>query len=678
VKKPPLPVTSKSHLWTAVGVAAFAVALTYLFWQPLYNGWGFIGGDTYPYFYPQKAFLADRLKAGEFPIWNNLVGQGYPLVAESQTGVLYPPNLLLYRWLDLQTAYNVSHLLHAMIAVVGTWLLARRLGVSGIGSLLTALTFVGGWFPARSCLEWAMIGGAWFPLVLWTVESYLQTGRRRWLAGASACVALFLLAGHFHLAFITLLATAGYVLLRPRGDHPSVEQMPSRSRGWIGIGVAIAVGFLLAAVQLLPTLELRGRSQRFEFSSEHNPLYGRLPPNYLTHIIAPWSWFRDGVNPDDFLGGSNRVEAHLYCGLLPLALALFGAALVVRERRWSRNGVWIVLGLAFLLLALGSPLVWLQQLPGFGFFRGAGRYGMVTAFAVALLAGFGFDRIMRARQPTTTWLVAGICLGVTAWDLSRVVPYVSYVVAIPSPLQMRDKSAVRQLLSQFPAARVFGPGQNVLTLANVSQFPVYLGIGPAEYFDPQFAMPPTPKDGPVSDELIAAQVRWMRDAGVTHILGQRPWDPDHWPIQLVWTGFDELFNRAWGQFDSPLYLYELIDAPGRVVLQDGAVGEVRIADSRANEVSLQANLTEGGLVVLKELDYPGWEATVDGGQTEKSPLAPPFRAVGVGPGEHRIVWRFRSASLRTGTVISAAALLLGLAALFWGRRGGLVERPRQS
>ena len=41
------------------GVFAVSILLTTLFWGPLWVGYGFIGGDLYPYFFPQKAFLAD-------------------------------------------------------------------------------------------------------------------------------------------------------------------------------------------------------------------------------------------------------------------------------------------------------------------------------------------------------------------------------------------------------------------------------------------------------------------------------------------------------------------------------------------------------------------------------------------------------------------------------------------
>ncbi len=674
------PSEPRSSWLIGLGVLLLAVAMTYVFWQPLWGGTeGFIGGDMYPYFYPQKTFLADRLTAGEFPLWNNLVGQGYPVVAESQTGLLYPTNLLLYRLFDVQLAYNLSHLLHAVLAFVGTWLLARRLGLTVGGALVTALVFVYGWFPARACLEWAMIGGAWFPLVLWGAESWLQTRRARWLLVTAFALALFLLGGHFHLAFITLVATVGYALIRPAASPssspspatPTVQATTTNTR-WFrdraAVAGAIVVGFLLVAAQLLPTLELRGRSQRFEFSSEHNPLYGRIPLNYLSHIVAPWLWFRADVNRDEFLGGSNQVEAHLYCGLIPIVLALGTALVLIRRRTWTPVAAWLVLGLLFLALATGWPLVWLKALPGFGFFRGAGRYGMVTAFAIALTAGWGLETLLARQKLLIRFAVIAACLATTTYDLLRVVPSVSYASIVPSPLALLDKSEVRKILAAAPQARVFGPGQNVLTIAGVSQLPVYLGIGPAEYFENGSATLSSQPDPKLTDAEIADRVAWLRQGGVTHLLGQKPWDTNRWPLRLVWQDFDQLFNRAWGQYQDPLYLYEILDAPGRVVLAEGAAGTATVAEYGANRVALTANLTAPGRVVLKDLLYPGWAVTVDDQPATVEVDAKMFRAVDVPAGEHRIVWSYRPRSFYTGAAISLVTLLVVAAGGLWARR----------
>src|SRR5215831_13172320 len=81
----------------AIGLAlSAAFLLTLIFWRPLWTGGGLVGSDIYAYYLPQKAYYARELRAGGLPLWNNQIGNGYPQVAESQTGVFYPPNLALY------------------------------------------------------------------------------------------------------------------------------------------------------------------------------------------------------------------------------------------------------------------------------------------------------------------------------------------------------------------------------------------------------------------------------------------------------------------------------------------------------------------------------------------------------------------------------------------------------
>src|SRR5207302_4641543 len=86
----------RSRVLAVVSSVLGAVLLTVVFWHPLWTGGGLVGSDIYAYYLPQKAFFADSVRAGVLPFWNNLVGHGYPQVAESQTGVFYPLHWALY------------------------------------------------------------------------------------------------------------------------------------------------------------------------------------------------------------------------------------------------------------------------------------------------------------------------------------------------------------------------------------------------------------------------------------------------------------------------------------------------------------------------------------------------------------------------------------------------------
>ncbi len=82
------------------------------------------------------------------------------------------------------------------------------------------------------------------------------------------------------------------------------------------------------------------------------------------------------------------------------------------------------------------------------------------------------------------------------------------------------------------------------------------------------------------------------------------------------------------------------DDPGRPT-----PGRVAIADYRLNSVRLVAETEVASILVLHDLDYPGWEVTVNG---QRRPLLRAnvlFRGVELTPGRHEIVFRFRPFSL---------------------------------
>ena len=665
-----------------------AVGLTILFWGPLWQGGTLIGGDTFSYYFPQKTFLADSLKSGEIPFWNPLVGAGYPIVGESQTGVLYPPTLLLYRFLEIQTAYSVNQIVHYIAAFAGMWAVGRRYRISHRGSLLTALIYVYGWFPARICWEWTMIGGAYLPWCVWLVEGWLTTGSRRTLLWLAPVFGLFLLAGHFHLAFITTLALLTYVLLRivirDREDQARAAPTTKRLSNVVWFCGVLSTGYLLAAVQLGPSLELMTRSQRQEFKHGNDPGYGHLPPLYMTQVFSSRLWYPPEAHPDPSLtplrllaypDNTNWIEAHLYFGMVPLLMVLGVAAQgLFRQRRWLFSRaltLWFMVGVLGLLLATGWPFVVLKHFPGFGFFRGAGRYSILTTFAFALLAGAACDEWLPAqpvgvRSPAARrklhWCGWVLVVTLTTWDLFLVSRWVTDAYLVDTPLlSMRETSEIRGILARSTRpVRLWSRGANAATLEGYSAFPVYLGLGPREYFDSQLASAFHDDDDIDSPPAVARQIAWLRRNGVTHVVSFVPLDETQWPVRLAYRGLDQLLSRVWARYDQPLYLYECVDAPGRVVDGQGTRLEIESFDQTANHLAFTVSPKIETSVVVRDLAYPGWDVTVDGMPAESRVVDSMYRVVDVPSGSHRIEWTYHPRSLWRGLIVS------GMAMLAWG------------
>ena len=666
--------------------SSVAVGLSLIFWWPLYSGGGLVGGDIYTYFIPQKAYLAEHLERGELPLWNNRVGHGYPVVGESQTGLFYPFHLL-YAVLGVSAAYNTVQLVHYVLAFLFTWAFARQLGLGDVAGLLVGLVYVYGWFPPRIVLEWAILGGTWLPAALWVSERFVSRPRGLDLLLLSLILALQMLAGHFHLAFVTQLVLLAYIPSRlfwaDRG-LPNRRALVNR-RLLVSAAASLVLAFGLAAVQLLPTWELKQSSQREDVvGRKYEPGYGHMPFAYWSQVVMPWRWYEAGVDRvSQYEAGpadTNQVEAHLYFGLPTVGLLVLGlVGWCIGRRSDPRLVLWLVLGSAALLYTPAWHLSVTRHLPGFGFFTGPGRYGIVTALSAAVLAGVSWQwlvtRPLLLCRGGLVVLLATVFFPLLTWDLWEVSRKQTYASFLETPLIDRlEHSPVAGRLQRLQGpggrpVRLFCDYQNLPTLLRVASTPVYLGLGPAEYFDGALMMP-----GELSllGRPTGEQVAWLKRAGVTHLLTRRPLDVSVWPVRQIerYTA-DPFLQVAYDGGDRRMdfFLYSMTDSRGRLSWLPGSeTSTAEITEYTANRVTATVESTEGGRVVLTDLDYPGWEVSVDGQAAETVRVEGMYRGVDVPAGSHQVAWVYRPMSLIWGAALSGVSLLLCLGVCLVGRR----------
>jgi hypothetical protein len=675
-------------------VLAVATGLTYLFWELLWLGGGWIGGDMYSYFMPQKLVYQEALQRGDWALWNDVVSLGYPQHAESQTGVFYPFHLLFYSTLSLNDAYHINQLVHYIIAFAGMALLAQSFGLSLRAALLASLVYVYGWFPPRNCLEWAIIGGAWMPWAIWSVNQFLTTRHWRYLIGLSVFVCLQLLPGHFVIGFLTILTSLAFTLARlwwiPKFD--AKQEAPSTSPlrrvpVFLAVMGAVGCGFLLAGIQLLPTWHLKQGSQRD--NAVHDVAYGHLPPGYLSQVVMPWKWY--GLAPaerDNALNqmkvltahsATNQAEAHLYFGLIPLLLALLGLIPTKEQRPFTGRQRLFLWSLAILALtyAFGWWLPITRHLPGFSFFIGPGRYGLITTLAIALLAAESADWWFGKIHLGTRTLVWGIVLALTMADLYILPGNVRYAYTVSNPpINYRDQSPVKEFLTDVQGqtgqpVRLYAPGANLPSLLGFSTVPEYLGLGPAEYYEDNLRIPPPPElaEGesvlPVDDAFI----HWIQNAGVTHLLTEQPLSRD-WPAELVLKVNDPFLNACWGRGPNAVhYLSRLEETRGRWFWEkDSPENNVALVESVPHRKEYLVNNESSNRLTVTELMSPGWKVTIDGRPAKATKQEELFRGVEIPAGEHRIVWSYEPVSFKIGIWISAFTLLFlaGVAHIrFW-------------
>jgi hypothetical protein len=408
------------------GIALVVLALLpLLFWWQLWapnpsNRRVIPEGDFSSQYYPLQQFAARELLAGRLPVWNPHLNAGQPALADPQTGVFYPPNLLpnlalallgldfTFGWLQAQVV------LHFGLASVFTFLFVRRVArkayttplAARAAGTVAALTFTyAGYltsFPVQqiTILETSV----WLPLILLLLDRALEHGSWRDASLAAGALACGILAGHpqttLYLVYATL-AYGGVVICsgsrnwRRSAGAPSLQQRLSMLLGSLALAAA------LSAVQLLPSLTFVAASTRTGLGFAE--VAHGFSLRELTHLLYP-----------GYFGGSPQ-----YLGILPMVLVAAGLV-VARPRR--QVGLWAGIAGISLLLAMGGNTFLYSAAhllaPGFALVRNQERIVYLFSFAASVLAGLGTAGLVsplprRARQPyqiLLRWL-RGVFLG---------------------------------------------------------------------------------------------------------------------------------------------------------------------------------------------------------------------------------------------------------------------------
>jgi hypothetical protein len=111
---------------------------------------------------------------------------------------------------------------------------------------------------------------------------------------------------------------------------------------------------------------------------------------------------------------------------------------------------------------------------------------------------------------------------------------------------------------------------------------------------------------------------------------------------------------------------EASDASGRTTLSASApsrAGEARVSRYEAQEVEVLVEAERPGVLVLTDVYYPGWEAELDGKPVPIHPADLAFRGVVVSAGPHRVVFRYRPASVTAALGLAGLSVVALAAAL---------------
>ncbi len=646
----------------------------------------FYSGYLFPwdlrYFhYPHAWFISESFRHFDLPLWDPFTYMGRPFLANIQTQSLYPPYLLLIALCNL-VGGNLMYflecnvILHIWLAGIFTYWLLKRLGLGVPAALLGATVYqLGGFFPAQVEHMGAVNTAAWIPLA-WLAAISLRDSLR-WLPVLATALAMSVLSGHTPLTAAVFASTLflAVLLVVFRRAPIRVPLLTAAACAWAA---------LLAAVQLLPTIQLSGLSIA-QYRTDWLKSGGGVPLQSLASLVMP-----NYYNIFDLSRYSFRWEItymYLYCGVLGLAFAITAAALRKRPEA-SLFTVMTVVSL-FAMLGDSTPIgrgVY-QILPQFI------RNGLHPEFTMpcfilgmSVLAAMGADLFFRMRA------LAWGAVALAAFDLILVgsgrpfntttekhepgVYHNSFRGNSLDPQRMRmlaDRTippsridtanssqdwAMSAPVLGIPSAN----GNDPLALARIIQ--VRLGFCNGERWGAFYQV-----DHPDSPVLDAANVRYLlsraplkttRLTEITKLTDDLVYENPNalprfflTPRVRVAGSMKEAAKilRAPG-FDP--HAETVVEGPPNLA-GAYATGAVKVVRYEPRTVVLEVDVPAPAFLATSEANYPGWRAFLDNREVPLYYTNVGFRGLAVPAGKRQILMRFAPTLLKESAVLSALA-----------------------
>ena len=396
-------------------------------------------GDLTEQFLAMRQRAYAQIAGGRYPVYEPCLYSGYPVQADPQTQLTYPPQLGMFalgRALGWPTyplgALEWEILAHAWWAAAGMYALLRTLNLRRRASFFGAIVFgFGGFMTGYVLLQIALqFTAAWAPWMLWAL---LRLARSPSLAPGSVALAAGTAAMSFLGGNAQLFLYAAYISI-----FAFVVWSRAAGLSWRGLvlrgGVTGLASLGLIAPSLIPAALFAASSTRAAVS--YNFLSGGFPLNDIVSLVLP------------------KVTA-VWWPLHVGALALVAVATALRWR-WRDARLWILIAAGALLLSFGDHAIGFEMayltVPGYGQFRQQERHAFVIALALSIVAAQGVDALLAdlplrgrawlkgvSRTIAVLALVAG-AISVAAAVLLRLVP------ANPSATPMLDALAALTLV----------------------------------------------------------------------------------------------------------------------------------------------------------------------------------------------------------------------------------------
>jgi hypothetical protein len=670
--------------------------------------------------WPNIEFAVSSFRAnGHLPLWRPTIMSGTPFAANPLSGLHYFPHAL-FLILPLAIGFNVLFIAHVWLTGCGAYALLRAWQVGRAAAFVGALT----WMATPKLFAHLGAGHvglvesvAWLPWAVLAAHRLMEHRRMMDAVWLGAVWAMQFLADP-RISFYSVALTVSYLVFRlgvSYIDHRNTlkSTIGGAPKALLSVGVFAVLGAML----WLPFWEFITQSNRGALTLAEAGEWS-LPLHHLVGLlIADWGGSNEwmvylGVLPLMLaIAGCGKQEADsrwrdlLASCLLPLAL---------------------IIALLFALGTNGPlfPLLF-RFVPGLTLLRVPPRAWFIVAFATACLCAFGVEMTTRdvqsAHKPHGWVTLAGVALALFALlfglggffvlqsnaqatsaraamlHMALVVPASIAVMLLRAHGRIGAHgfavgAAVVILATLLPVDwslyRVVPEAQAFSDHADVAKWLAAQGKpGTFRVYSPSYSLPQHVAqraglelaDG-VDPMQLASYARLMQAATGARARGYSVTIPQFPPSSDVRTALRDVtpdarllsrLNVRYVAAEFPMKVEGLVErtrfGPTFVYENQSAMPRAFVGETAARVLTNTPERfvveAEGpGMLILSQVNYPGWRATVDGRAATIETVDSALMGVSLEAGRHVVEFAFDPWTVKVGVMVSAlgwASLVVG-------------------
>ncbi|MEZ5066702.1 MAG: hypothetical protein R3B81_18405 [bacterium] len=399
----PVALRLLKRCWLEIGLALLVVGLfaDYLFTDRL-----LYGSDSIPSGLFFRTLLVDFVRQyGELPRWNPYILGGLPFLDATHGDTFFPSSILHFLF-PVYRGMGHKLLLHIFLAgaFAAFYLRTLRLrpGAVAFGAVAYMLSpvFVSYLFAGQ---DGKMYVTSLFPLLLALLERAMRGGAWRTHVGLGLAIGVTILSAQIQMAYHALWFVGALFVVRlflplERGETEATPDVarPGFVRSGAGFALAIAIGLLVASIQLFPAVayvkDPAGFSVRSTKTDYEHASSWSLHPEEVASLVVP-----EFCNAPRGYWGRNIFKYNSdYAGIVVLLLAV----LAMRRRDATR---WYLAGIAgfAILYSLGGhfPLhrLFYWFVPQVKLFRAPPLVMFGAAFGLSALAAHAVHDLLEER-----------------------------------------------------------------------------------------------------------------------------------------------------------------------------------------------------------------------------------------------------------------------------------------